>query len=129
METLILTAHVAIAVIIVVLILLQHGKGADAGATFGAGNAGTVFGASGSGNFLSRTTAILTAIFFASSIGLAVIAKNKSKALYTLEDSTTSSTKSSSGNADTTNTPAALPAPEKAPATANAPAKPAEDTK
>lgn len=85
METIILTAHVVIAIIIVALILIQHGKGADAGATFGAGNAGTVFGAAGTGNFLSRTTAILTAIFFATSLTLAIFAKNKASDLYKLD--------------------------------------------
>lgn len=89
MDTLLVTAHVIIAIMIVGLILLQHGKGADAGTTFGAGNAGTVFGAAGTGNFLSRTTAILTALFFASSLGLAVIAKNKNKALYSIEQTET----------------------------------------
>src|SRR5699024_12515962 len=53
-----------LAVLMIVLILVQHGKGADAGASFGGGGAATVFGASGSGNFMTRLTAILTALFF-----------------------------------------------------------------
>ena len=53
------------------LILIQHGKGADMGAAFGSGSAGSLFGASGSANFLSRTTAVLAAVFFASTLLLA----------------------------------------------------------
>ncbi|MCR6477046.1 preprotein translocase subunit SecG [Variovorax sp. ZS18.2.2] len=53
------------------LILVQHGKGADMGAAFGSGSAGSLFGASGSANFLSRTTAVLAAVFFASTLLLA----------------------------------------------------------
>jgi preprotein translocase subunit SecG len=53
------------------LILIQHGKGADMGAAFGSGSAGSLFGASGSANFLSRTTAVLAVVFFASTLGLA----------------------------------------------------------
>ncbi len=57
------------------LILLQHGKGADAGASFGSGASGTVFGAAGSANFLTRATAVLTAIFFVTSLLLAIQAR------------------------------------------------------
>jgi len=53
------------------LILLQHGKGADMGAAFGSGSSGSLFGASGGANFLSRSTAVLAALFFASTLGLA----------------------------------------------------------
>ena len=53
------------------LILIQHGKGADMGAAFGGGSAGSLFGASGSANFLSRTTAVMAAVFFACTLGLA----------------------------------------------------------
>lgn len=69
----ILTIHVMLAIAIVVLVLLQHGKGADMGAAFGGGSAGSLFGASGSANFLSRTTAILAAVFFASTLALAYL--------------------------------------------------------
>ena len=62
--------HVLVAVGIVVLVLLQHGKGADMGAAFGSGSAGSLFGSAGAANFLSRTTAILAAIFFVTSLGL-----------------------------------------------------------
>ena len=66
-----LIAQVLIALSIIGLVLIQHGKGADAGAAFGGGASGTVFGSRGSGNFLSRTTGILAALFFANSLFLA----------------------------------------------------------
>ena len=78
METLIVVVHVVVAIAIVGLVLLQHGKGADAGASFGAGASQTVFGASGSGNFLVRATTIGATIFFVTSLSLAVLAKNQS---------------------------------------------------
>ena len=67
----ILTIHVMLAIAIVVLVLLQHGKGADMGAAFGSGGSGSLFGASGSANFLSRTTGILAAVFFVCTLLLA----------------------------------------------------------
>ncbi|HSN41561.1 MAG TPA: preprotein translocase subunit SecG, partial [Burkholderiales bacterium] len=62
--------HVIAALGVIGLVLLQHGKGADAGAAFGSGASGSVFGAAGSANFLSRATAILALIFFLTSLGL-----------------------------------------------------------
>ena len=70
MQTLVLVIHVLAALTIAVLVLLQHGKGADMGAAFGSGSAGSLFGSAGAANFLSRSTAILAAIFFATSLGL-----------------------------------------------------------
>jgi preprotein translocase subunit SecG len=70
MQTLVLVFHMLAALGIVVLVLLQHGKGADMGAAFGSGSAGSLFGSAGASNFLSRTTAILAAVFFATSLGL-----------------------------------------------------------
>jgi preprotein translocase subunit SecG len=70
MQTLVLVIHILAAAGIVVLVLLQHGKGADMGAAFGSGSAGSLFGSAGAANFLSRTTAILAAVFFATSLGL-----------------------------------------------------------
>ncbi len=71
----VLVVHVLVAVAIVVLVLLQQGRGADAGAAFGGGGGGSqsLFGAQGSANFLSRTTALLAAIFFFTSLSLAYI--------------------------------------------------------
>src|ERR1044071_1136137 len=69
--------HLLIAAAIVALVLLQRGKGADAGAGFGAGASGTVFGARGSASFLSRTTATLAALFFATNLALAYMGGRK----------------------------------------------------
>lgn len=74
LQTLLLSAQVILAAFIIGLILLQRGKGAEAGAAFGAGASGTVFGASGSANFLSRTTAILATLFILNSLVLANLA-------------------------------------------------------
>jgi len=75
--TLILTVHVLVALSIIFLVLLQHGKGADMGAAFGSGSSGSLFGSTGSANFLSRTTAALAAVFFLTSLGLAYVATHK----------------------------------------------------
>ena len=75
--TLVLVVHVIVAIAIIGLVLLQHGKGADMGAGFGSGASGSLFGATGSANFLSRTTAALAVIFFLTSLGLAYIATHK----------------------------------------------------
>ena len=78
LEQVILIVHVLAAILIVGLILLQQGKGADAGASFGGGASGTVFGVQGSGNVLTQWTSILAALFFATSLGLAYYAKQQS---------------------------------------------------
>lgn len=75
MEKIVLIVHMLVAFGIIGLIMMQQGKGAEAGASFGGGASQTVFGSSGSGNFFSRTTAILATIFFATSFGLAVLSK------------------------------------------------------
>jgi preprotein translocase subunit SecG len=69
--TIILTVQMLSALTMIGLILVQHGKGADMGAAFGSGSSGSLFGASGSANFLSRTTAVLATVFFACTLGLA----------------------------------------------------------
>ena len=74
---LIVVLHVLIALGIIGLVLLQHGKGADMGSGFGGGASGSLFGATGSANFLSRTTAVLATLFFLSSLGLAYVATNR----------------------------------------------------
>ncbi len=79
METFIWIVHVLSAVSVVVLVLLQHGKGADMGAAFGSGSSGSLFGASGSANFLSRTTGALAAVFFVTSLGLTYLSTNKTE--------------------------------------------------
>ena len=73
----ILIVHVLAAAGVVVLVLLQHGKGADVGAAFGSGSSGSLFGATGSANFLSRSTAMLATVFFLTSLGLAYLATSK----------------------------------------------------
>jgi preprotein translocase subunit SecG len=70
LESILLVVHLLVAVAVCGFVLLQHGKGADMGAAFGSGASGSLFGAAGSANFLSRTTAILAAVFFLSSLGL-----------------------------------------------------------
>ena len=85
MHTFVLVVHIILAVLMIALILVQHGKGADAGASFGGGGAATVFGASGSGNFLTRLTAILTALFFITSLTLAIFAKQQTSDAYSLK--------------------------------------------
>jgi len=77
METIVLIIHVLLAAGIIALVLLQQGKGAEAGASFGGGASQTVFGSQGSGSVLGRVTAILAAGVFATSFVLAVFAKNK----------------------------------------------------
>ena len=77
MQTLVLMFHILAAVGIVVLVLLQHGKGADMGAAFGSGASGSLFGATGAANFLSRTTAVLAALFFILSLALAYVATRR----------------------------------------------------
>lgn len=77
--SLVLTIHILVALAIIGLVLMQHGKGADMGAAFGSGASGSLFGASGSANFLSRTTGILAAVFFVTSLTLAYVASSKPK--------------------------------------------------
>lgn len=77
--SIVLTVHVIVGLSVIGLVLMQHGKGADAGAAFGGGgggSAGSLFGSSGSANFLSRTTGILAAVFFATSLGLTFLSNN-----------------------------------------------------
>ncbi len=74
MQTILTVVHLFLALGLIGLVLIQHGKGADMGAAFGSGASATVFGARGSGNFLSRTTAILAALFFVTSMVLAYYA-------------------------------------------------------
>ena len=77
--SLVLTIHILVALAIIGLVLMQHGKGADMGAAFGSGASGSLFGASGSANFLSRTTGVLAAVFFVTSLTLAYVASSKPK--------------------------------------------------
>ncbi|MER2511929.1 MAG: preprotein translocase subunit SecG [Nitrosomonas ureae] len=77
MEILVWAAHVSLAIVLIVLVLLQHGKGADMGAAFGSGSAGSLFGASGSATFLSRATSFVAAMFFVTSLSLTYFSMNQ----------------------------------------------------
>jgi preprotein translocase subunit SecG len=106
---LVIVVQVISAVAIIGLVLLQHGKGADMGAAFGSGASGSLFGASGSSNFLSKSTAVAAAIFFSATLGLSVLASK-------------GNISAGAGVMDTVKAPAtATPAPVEAPA-ASAPA-------
>lgn len=85
--TVVLSVHVVVGISVIGLVLLQHGKGADMGAAFGSGASGSLFGASGSANFLSRATAALAAVFFCTSLGLAYLGSSVSKVSGSVMDS------------------------------------------
>jgi len=76
-NSILLVAQVLLSISLIVLILMQHGKGADAGAAFGSGASATVFGARGSGNFLSRATTVIAILFFIVCLSLAYISSNR----------------------------------------------------
>ena len=77
--SLVLVVHILAAIGVIGLVLVQHGKGADMGAAFGSGASGSLFGATGSANFLSRATAVLATVFFVTSLSLAYLASSKPK--------------------------------------------------
>lgn len=77
MMTVVLLLQVLSALAMIGLVLVQHGKGADMGASFGSGASGSLFGATGSANFLSRSTAVAATVFFASTLGLAYFGNNR----------------------------------------------------
>jgi preprotein translocase subunit SecG len=124
LESALLVVHLIVAISLCGLVLLQHGKGADMGAAFGSGSSGSLFGASGSANFLSRTTAALAAVFFLSSLGLTYLGTTHSKPRDAQQGimGDVPATKSVDVPKEVPGTPAA-PAP--APATSSVPAAPA----
>jgi preprotein translocase subunit SecG len=79
LKTLIIVVQLLSALGVIGLVLLQHGKGADMGAAFGSGASGSLFGATGSANFLSRTTAVLAAVFFVTTLALTYLGAYRSK--------------------------------------------------
>jgi preprotein translocase subunit SecG len=107
MQTTVLIAHTLIALAIIILVLVQRGKGAEAGAAFGAGASGTVFGSRGSTSFFSRTTAILATAFFATSLALAWISSQTAGSPDSLMEGLV--------NEESVETPQALPAPDRVP--------------
>lgn len=116
LHSLMLAVHLLTAVAIVVLVLLQQGKGADMGAAFGTGSAGSVFGAAGSANFLSRSTAVAATVFFATSVALTYYGAKAPSASGGVMQGVTASEPAKKEAA----------APEKAPA-AGTPAEPKQD--
>ncbi len=111
MQSILVIVHLFLAIGLVGLILIQHGKGADMGAAFGAGASATVFGSRGASNFLSRTTAILATLFFVTSLALAYFAMQSDEPATLMEGAQ----------------PAAVeqaPAPEAPPAASDLPAVP-----
>jgi len=88
METLVWVVHIIVAIALIALVLLQHGKGADMGAAFGSGSSGSLFGATGSANFLSRSTAVLASLFFLTSLGLAYFGLQQHKPAASVLDRT-----------------------------------------
>ena len=85
LQSVVLIAHLAIALLLIGLVLLQRGKGAEAGTGFGAGASGTVFGARGSANFFSRATAVLATLFFVTSLSLAYLGSQQTQPTSLLE--------------------------------------------
>jgi preprotein translocase subunit SecG len=109
---LIVVVQVVSALAIIGLVLVQHGKGADMGAAFGSGASGSLFGASGSSNFLSKSTALAAAVFFASTLGLAYFGTNRPHASVgggVMERVTVPSTKAPAAGAPVNNLGSAVP--------------------
>jgi preprotein translocase subunit SecG len=126
LQPLAVVLHILLAFGIIALVLLQRGKGADAGAGFGAGASGTVFGARGSASFLSRTTAVLATLFFLSSLGLSYLFSHGAVPTSVMDRVPTEQTQPGNG-AVTTGAPAAPATDVPAAPAANAPALPATD--
>jgi preprotein translocase subunit SecG len=122
--TIVLAVQMLTAISMIGLILVQHGKGADMGAAFGSGSSGSLFGASGSANFLSRTTAVLATIFFICTLALAYFGNLRAPTSGSILERTQQSAPAASGAAQipATSTPpaAAAPAPAPAPAASGA---------
>src|SRR4029079_13649813 len=110
-----IVAHVVVALAIIGLVLLQHGKGADMGSGFSGGASASLFGATGSANFLSRTTAVLATIFFLLSLGLAYFATNRPRAAGGIMDAVKTE-KSEKPAAEVPQAPSVPAAPQKPPA-------------
>ncbi|MCX7272254.1 MAG: preprotein translocase subunit SecG [Burkholderiales bacterium] len=115
--SLVLVAQVLSAIGVIVLVLLQHGKGADMGAAFGSGASGSLFGASGSANFLSRITGALATVFFVSTLALSFLASRKPEAPKSIMDQPATTVP-----AAPTGVPSLPGAPGSAPGAATAPA-------
>jgi preprotein translocase subunit SecG len=121
LESILFVAQILVAATLCGLVLLQHGKGADMGAAFGSGSSGSLFGAAGSANFLSRTTAILAAVFFATSLGLTYLGSMHGKKEAVQGGVMQNVPAQKAG--DTPSQPAATPATAPSPAAKDAPAQ------
>ena len=129
MEVFVLIVHVLAAAAIIGLVLIQHGKGADVGAAFGSGASGTVFGATGSANFLSRATAVMALVFFLTSLGLTYFSSRKSDTRGVMAEHP-APTQSGPGQIPAPTVPGPAPAPQQAaPAPAQVPVPAGESGK
>ena len=126
LETLIWIVHVLAAATMVGLVLLQHGKGADVGAAFGSGSAGSLFGSSGAANFLSRSTAVLAGVFFVTSLTLTYIGGHASRSSSVVQQIKPADRKS---GVEAIPAKPAVPTQSGAPAVPAAPTAPAVDSK
>jgi preprotein translocase subunit SecG len=124
MYTFLLVTHILVALVLVIVVLIQAGKGGGLGAGFGGGGANTLFGSSGGGNFFTKLTMCLAAVFVCTSLGL-TIAKNKSLKTSIFDQNVGSGTNAAPGAA----APTASPAPAAPAATTTAPAAPAATPK
>jgi len=117
MYTVLMVVQLLVGISLIALVLIQHGKGADAGAAFGSGASGTVFGARGAANFLSRSTAWLAAVFFIVSLALAYLVHNTTGGERSLADQLDSAPLSESvpANSDASVAPADEAVPGEAP--------------
>jgi preprotein translocase subunit SecG len=117
---LIVVLQMVTALVMIGLVLIQHGKGADMGASFGSGASGSLFGATGSANFLSRTTAVCAAVFFASTLALAYISNDRAPTAGSVLDRATAPAAAPSvpatGAAQIPGSAPAVPTPAPAPA-------------
>ena len=123
---LVIVVQVISAISIIGLVLLQHGKGADMGAAFGSGASGSLFGATGSSNFMSKSTGVAAAIFFSATLALAYISAHQGNNVSGgVMDKALPAAPAPASSAGIPNAPAAAPATPAAPAPAPAPAAPA----
>jgi len=123
-ESVLLGLHVVVAATLIGFVLLQHGKGADMGAAFGSGSSGSLFGAAGSANFLSRTTAILATVFFLSSLGLTYLAANRGAPKDIMQQGVTQKAAQPAAKSSEIPAPAPATAPTAAPAAVSPPSAP-----
>ncbi|MEB2319984.1 MAG: preprotein translocase subunit SecG [Pseudomonadota bacterium] len=110
LTNILMTVQVLSAIGVITLVLLQHGKGADMGAAFGGGASGSLFGATGSANFLSRTTGFLAAVFFASTLGLALLVNTRQEAPASVMDTVPTGSQVDGQSRPAPATPADVPA-------------------